>query len=377
MIEITCQLKEMVEKLTVLSKVKLVSKKSLAPISVRVDDKTNLCELCLCFDFDYNQYSTYIDYYAYLNNVKCEGSGVFVIPSFMELLNILKTIGQNDYIAIRFDDKKVTVLYGDDVIFKGDSNIPDDSYIQMLNTFELNKEIQLPSVLLEYVSDLLKVIPARKDSKDARFNSIVFNKHPVQSNNLVVMRTDAIRLMYYPIALESEWPFGCIVVPEDVMAWFSKLKKKKDKSVLIKIHEHALSLEYDDYRVVCLVDKQFLLVADFIKSDVDLVFIVSKEPFLKAVEYATIGDMNSAVTIKSENKELVISNWNDNESRSRRVNCVLEKDFEWSVKNKFLTSILQKCGDKVFVNQLLFSKDLYVITSSDKDFYYIVTSCRK
>jgi DNA polymerase III sliding clamp (beta) subunit (PCNA family) len=302
---------------------------------------------------------------------------MFVIPSFIELLEILKTIGQNDYIAIRFDDKKVTVLYGDDILLKGSSEVPDDSYIQLLNTLEFNKEIQLPSALLDYTTNLLKVIPSRKDSKDARFNSIVFDKNPLQSNSLVVMRTDSIRLMYYPISLDTEWPFGCIVIPEEVMTWFSKLKNKKNKSVLVKLHEHVLSLEYDDYRVVCLVDKQFLPVADFIKSDVDLVFIVSTKPFLKAVEYATIGDVNSAVTIKSENKNLVISNWNDNESRSRRVNCVLEKEFEWNVKNKFLTSILQKCGDKVFVNQLLFSKDLYVITSSDKDFYYIVTSCRK
>ena len=36
----------------------------------------------------------------------------------------------------------------------------------------------------------------------------------------------------------------------------------------------------------------------FIKSDVDLVFIASTEPFRKAVEYATIGDLNSAVTIQ-------------------------------------------------------------------------------
>jgi hypothetical protein len=301
---------------------------------------------------------------------------MFVIPSFIELLEILKTIGQNDCITIRFDDKKVIVLYGDDVIFKGSSEVPDGSYIQLLNTLEFETGFTLPSVLLDYTSDLLKVIPTRKDSKDARFNSIAFDKHPLQSNCVSVMRTDAIRLMYYPISLETEWPFGCIVVPEGVMTWFSKLKKKKDKSVLIKIHEHALSLEYDEYRVVCLVDKQFLPVADFIKSDVELVFIASTEPFLKAVEYATVGDKDAAVTIKSENKELVISNWND-ESRKRRVNCVLEKDFEWSVKNKFLTSILQKCGDKGFVNQLLFSKDLYVITSSDKDFYYIVTSCRK
>jgi hypothetical protein len=376
MIEIICQVKEMVEKLTVLSKVKLGSKKSLAPISVRVNDKTNLCELCLVFNSNYNQHSIYADYYAYLKAVTCKGNGMFVIPSFIELLNILKTIGHNDYIAIRFDDKKVTVLYGDDIIFKGSSEVPDDSYIQLLNTLEFDKEIQLPSALLDYTSDLLKVIPSRKDSKDARFNSIVFDKNPVQSNSLVVMRTDAIRLMYYPISLDIEWPFGCVVVSEEVMTWFSKLKKKKDKSVLIKIHEHALSLEYDDYRVVCLVDKKFLPVADFIKSDVDLIFIVSTEPFLKAVEYATVGDKDAAVTIKSENKELVISNWND-ESRKRRVNCVLEKDFEWSVKNKFLTSILQKCGDKVFVNKLLFSKDLYVITSSDKDFYYIVSSCKK
>jgi hypothetical protein len=376
MIEITCQVKEMVEKLTVLSKVKLGSKKSLAPISVRVNDNHNLCELCLVFNSNYNQHSTYADYYAYLGNVTCEGNGMFVIPSFIELLEILKTIGQNDCITIRFDDKKVIVLYGDDVIFKGSSEVPDGSYIQLLNTLEFETGFTLPSVLLDYTSDLLKVIPTRKDSKDARFNSIAFDKHPLQSNCVSVMRTDAIRLMYYPISLETEWPFGCIVVPEGVMTWFSKLKKKKDKSVLIKIHEHALSLEYDEYRVVCLVDKQFLPVADFIKSDVELVFIASTEPFLKAVEYATVGDKDAAVTIKSENKELVISNWND-ESRKRRVNCVLEKDFEWSVKNKFLTSILQKCGDKGFVNQLLFSKDLYVITSSDKDFYYIVTSCRK
>jgi hypothetical protein len=374
--EITCQVKEMVEKLTVLSKVNLGSKKSLAPISVRVDEHNNLCELCLCFDFNNNQYSTYTDYYAYLGNVTCEGSGVFVIPSFIKLLEILKTIGQNDYIAIRFENNKVIILYGDDVIFKGSSEVPDDSYLQLLNTFEFEKEIQLPSVLLDYTSDLLKVIPSRKDSKDARFNSIVFDKNPVHSNSLVLMRTDAIRLMYYPISLNTEWPFGCIVIPEDVMTWFSKLKKKKDKNVLIKIHDHGLSLEYDDYRVVCLIDKNFLPVEDFIKSDVDLVFIASTEPFLNAVEYATVGDKDAAITIKSENKELVISNWND-EPRIRRINCVLEKEFEWNVKNKFLTSILQKCGDKVFVNQLLFNKDLYVITSSDKDFYYIVTSCRK
>jgi hypothetical protein len=376
MIEITCQVKELVKKLTLLSKGKLGSMKSLAPISVRVDEHNNLCELCLVFNSNYNQHSIYADYYAYLGNVTCEGSGVFVIPSFIKLLEILKTIGQNDYIAIRFENNKVIILYGDDVIFKGSSEVPDDSYLQLLNTFEFEKEIQLPSVLLDYTSDLLKVIPSRKDSKDARFNSIVFDKNPVHSNSLVLMRTDAIRLMYYPISLNTEWPFGCIVIPEDVMTWFSKLKKKKDKNVLIKIHDHGLSLEYDDYRVVCLIDKNFLPVEDFIKSDVDLVFIASTEPFLNAVEYATVGDKDAAITIKSENKELVISNWND-EPRIRRINCVLEKEFEWNVKNKFLTSILQKCGDKVFVNQLLFNKDLYVITSSDKDFYYIVTSCRK
>jgi hypothetical protein len=376
MIEITCQVKELVGKLTVLSKVPMGSMKSLAPISVRVDEHKNLCELCLCFNSNYNQYSTYTDYYANVDVITSHGNGIFVIPSFMELLNILKTIEPDGYIVIRFEsDNKVIISHDYDVIFEGDSGIPDDSHIHLLNTFEFKKGFQLSSVLLEYVSDLLKVIPTRKDSKDARFNSIVFDKNPLQSNSLVVMRTDAIRLMYYSIALEYEWPFGCVVIPEEVMSWFSKLKKKK--SVLIKIHDHGLLLEYGDYRVVCLVDKQFLPVEDFIKSDVELICIASTEPFLKAVEYATVGDKDAAINIKSENKELVISNWNDNESRSRRVNCVLEKDFEWSVKNKFLTSILQKCGDKVFVNKLLFSKDLYVITSSDKDFYYIVSSCKK
>jgi hypothetical protein len=376
MIEITCQVKEMFEKLTVLSKVKMGSIKSLAPISVRVNENTQSCELCLVFNSNYNQYSTYSDYYAYLNHVKCKGSGMFVIPSFIKLFETLKTIGQNDYVALQFDGKKVFVLYGDDVIYNANSGTPDDSHIQLLNTFEFEKEIQLPSALLDYTSDLLKVIPSRKDSKDKRFNSIVFDKNHLQSNSLVVMRTDSIRLMYYPISLDTEWPFGCVVIPEEVMAWFSKLKKKKSENVLIKIHDHALLLEYDDYRVVCLVDKKFLPVENFIKSDVDLVFIASTELFLKAVEYATVGNKDAAITIKSENKELVISDWN-NEPRIRRVNCALEKEFEWNVKSKFLTSILQKCGDKVFVNNLLFSKDLYVITSSDKDFYYIVTSCRK
>jgi DNA polymerase III sliding clamp (beta) subunit (PCNA family) len=268
------------------------------------------------------------------------------------------------------------VLYGDDVIFEGFSEVPDDSHIQLLNTIEFERGFQFPLVFFDYVSDLLKVIPSRKDLNDKCFYSVVLDKHPGQSNSVVVMRTDAIRLMYYPITLESEWPFGCVVIPEEVMAWFSKLKKKKSESVLVKFYDHVLSLEYDDYRVVCLVDKHFKPFNDFIKSDVELLFIASTEPFLKAVEYATVGEKDVAVTIKSENKELVISNWND-EPRIRRVNCVLEKDFEWNVMSKFLIPILQKCGDKVFVNQLLFNQDLYVITSSDKDFYYIVTSCRK
>jgi hypothetical protein len=378
MIEITCQVKELVKKLNVLSKVPMGAMKSLAPISVRVDEHNNLCELCLCFDSNYKNYSTYTDYYAYLGNVTCEGSGVFVIPSFMELLNILKTMGQVYYIAIQFDGKKVVVLYGEDVIFECESNIPDDSYIQMLNTFELDKEIHLPSVLLDYTSNLLKVIPRKKDSQDARFNSIVFDKNPLQSNSLVVMRTDGVRLMYYPVSLDTEWPFGCIVIPEDVMSWVSKVKHKK--SVLVKIHAHALSLDCGEYRVVCLVDKNFLPVEDFIKTDVDCVLTVPTEPFIKAVDFVTTCDGKNVVTIRAKNQEMEVFMYNymqTEDLRKSKLNCVLDgcKEFDFSVYGSQLFSLLNLCGENLSIQKLPM-KHVYLITSVGKDFQYIIMGVR-
>jgi DNA polymerase III sliding clamp (beta) subunit (PCNA family) len=378
MIEITCQVKELMKKLTVLSKVKMGSTKSLAPISVRVNDKTNLCELCLCFNSNYNQHSTYTDYYANVDIITSQGNGMFVLPSFIELLEILKTIEPDVYIVTQFENNKVTVLYGEDVIFDGNSEVPDDSHIQLLNTFEFETGFTLPSALLDYTSNLLKVIPSKKDLTDKRCNSVVFDKHPLQSNSLVLMRTDSIRLMCYPISLDTEWPFGCVVVPQGVMAWVSKLKKKKNKNVLIKIHDHGLSLEYDDYRVVCLVDKTFPPVNDFIKADIDCVLTVSTKPFLKAVEYAAIGDVDNAVIIKAKNKEVKVYSYGD-ESRKRRVNCELnsDKEFELTIKSQFLTSILKMCGNNVSISSLLSLKDIYKITSPDNDFHYIVGCFKK
>jgi hypothetical protein len=377
MIEITCQVKELVEKLTVLSKVNLGSMKSLAPISVRVNDNPNLCELCLLFNSNYNQHSTYADYYAYLGNVTCEGNGMFVIPSFVELLTILKTIGQNDYIAIRFEnDNKVSVLYGDDVVFNADLGTPEDSHIQLLNTFEFDKGLQVSSVFLDYVSDLLKVIPSTKDLKGTFFDSVVLDKHPVKSNCLSLMRTDTKRLMYYNVSLDTTWPFECLIAPRDAMTWVSKLKKKKNKSILIKSHEHALSLEYDDYRVVCLVDKNFPPVTNFIKADVDCVLTVSTEPFIKAVEFAAIGDGKNVVTIRVKNQEAEVFMYTYMEKeklRKRILNCVLDggKEFDFSIYGFQLVSLLKLCGETVSIHKLVLDKT-YLITSAGKDFQYII-----
>jgi hypothetical protein len=376
MIAFVCQSKNLVEKLTILSKVPLGSMKSLAPISVRVNDKTNLCELCLCFDSNYKQHSTYIDYYANVDIITSQGNGMFVIPSFIEVLNTIKNIEPDGYIVTRFENDKVIISHDDEIIFEGYSNVPDDSHIQLLNTFEFEKEIQLPSALLDYTSNLLKVISRKKDSQDARFNSIVFNKNPLQSNSLVVMRTDSIRLMYYPISLVTEWPFGCIVIPEDVMSWVSKLKKKKNKIVSIKIHEHALSLEYDEYRVVCLVDKKFLPVEDFIKADVDCVLTVSTESFIKAVESANAGDGKNVVTIKAKNQEMEVfmySYMQTEELRKIKLNCVLDgcKEFDFSIYGSQLFSLLKLCGETVSIHKLSM-KQIYLITSVGKDFQYII-----
>jgi DNA polymerase III sliding clamp (beta) subunit (PCNA family) len=377
MIAFGCQAKNLVKKLTVLSKVQMGSKKSLAPISVRVNDNHNLCELCLCFDSNYNQYSTYIDYYANVDIITSHGNGMFVIPSFIKLLEILKTIEPDGYIVTRFEsDNKVIISHDYDVIFECDSNVPDDSYIHLLNTFEFKKGFKLPSALLDYTSNLLKVIPPKKDSKDARFNSIAFDKHPLQSNCVSVMRTDAIRLMYYPISLDTEWPFGCIVVPQDVMAWVSKLKKKKSDNVLIKSHDYGLLLEYDDYRVVCLVDKTFLSYVDFIKADVNCSLTVVKERFLKAVEYATMGDSKNVVTIRAKNQEAEVfmnSYMEIEQLRKSRLNCALDggKEFDFSIYGSQLLSLLKLCGETVSIHKLSM-KQLYLITSVGKDFQYII-----
>ena len=376
MIELKCQVRELVEKLTMLSKVKMGSKKNFASLACRIPF-AGCCELCLSEKVHRNNNYMYSDYYAYIDLQECVGQGMFVFPDFTAVLTALKTLDKNDLVLMKYDKDVIKIIFGEDVIYENYSSEPDDSYIKILNTFEFEIGVNLSSRCFDYISDLLTVIPPTKKLSDTFFNSVVFDKHPIKSNCLLLMRTDSMRLMYYDVPLEFEWPLGGVVVPRDVIAWLSKLKKKSSEAVIMKQHGDYISFEYDAYRLVCGIEKTFPPVIDFIKLDVDCNVTLVTEPLIKAVEYVTLGDINRAITIKAKNQEAVVYSYDD-EARKRSLNCELnsDKEFELSIVSQFLLSILKKCGYQVSISRLL-SNNFYKITSPYKDFYYVVGCCKK
>jgi hypothetical protein len=356
MIEFTCQVKDLIERLETLAKVKLCVSKQYYDVNCRVTNSH--CELCVNMKAHNNNHYKYSDYYAYMDVENCVGQGMFGIPHAFDLLPAFKTLDKTDFLTFKYDK--------------------DYSYVQILDLFYDEKSISLSTVFIDNIQDLLKFIPPTKDLKDTHFNSVVFNSHPLKSNCLLILRTDSMRLMYYDFSLETAWPFGCVIVPRDAIAWITKLKKQRDKNVIVKVHGDYISFEYGAYRMVCGITKEFPPVQGFIKSDVDCVLTVSTESFIKAVEYAAIGDVDNAVIIKAKNKEVIVYSCG-NESRKRRVNCELnsDKEFELTIQSQFLTSILKMCGNNVSISSLHSLKDIYKITSPDKDFHYIVGYFKK
>jgi hypothetical protein len=368
MIEFTCQVKDLIERLETLAKVKLCVSKQYYDVNCRVTNSQ--CELCVNMKAHNNNHYKYSDYYAYIDIDNGIGQGMFGIPHAFDLLPAFKTLDKDDFISFKYDNDNLKILCSGDVIYDNWSSEPDGNNIQLLNTFECEKGLKLPSVLLDNVRDLLKVIPPTKDLKDTFFNSVVLDKHPVNSNCLSLMRTDSLRLMYYDISLETEWPFECLIVPRDVMAWLVKLKK--NDSVLIKSHNDYISLEYGDYHVVSVIDKNFPPVTNFIKLGVDFFSVFTTKTLLQDIQYATLGNGDVPVTIKAKQKQAEIVS--DDNLRKRRMNCAIDsdKELDLTVYASQLISVLKVCGKQVYIYQVSGISNMYRITSPDKNFNYII-----
>jgi hypothetical protein len=372
MIEITCQVIELLSKLEMLSKVKLCSQKYYYDLNCRVNSNKQ-CELCLTVKAHNNNYYKYSDYYAYVDSKKCVGQGMFVIPRAFELLPALKTLDKDALISIKYEKDTVKIFYDGDVFYENYSSDPDDSHIQLLNTFELDKCLQLSSVVIDYISNLLKVIPPTKGLKDTFFDSVVLDSHPLKSDCLLVLRTDSMRLMYYDFEMETAWPFGCIVVPRDAIAWLTKLKKKSIDKVIVKQRGDYIYFEYGAYRMICDITKEFPHFEDFIKLCVDSFSGFATKALLQDIEYATFGKGDIPVTIKAKNQQAEVTS--DDDLRKRRMNCAteLDNDLDFTVYAYQLTSVLKVCGKLVDIYQLSGVSNMYKINSPDKNFHYIIS----
>jgi hypothetical protein len=373
MIEITCQVNKLLTKLNILSKVKLSYPKYCYDLNCRVISSKQ-CELCLSVKANNNNHYKYSDYYAYIDVEECIGRGMFSIPHVLELLSAFKTLDKNKFITFKYNNDKLKFLYNGNLLYDNYSLAPDDSYIQILNTFEFDKGLQLPSVVIDYVSDLIKIISPTKGLKDTYFNSVVFNRHPLQSNSLLILRTDSMRLMYYDVEMATAWPFGCVVVPRDAIAWLTKIKKQRDTDILVKVHGDYILFDYGAYRMVCGITKEFPPVQDFIKLCVDCFSGFASKALLQDIEYATFGKGDVPVTIKAKNQQAEIVS-NDN-LRKRRMNCAIDagKELDLTVYAYQLVPLLKVCGKLVDIYQLSGIDYTYKINSPDKNFNYIIRS---
>jgi hypothetical protein len=320
-----------------------------------------------------NNHYKYSDYYAYIDVENCVGQGMFGIPHAFDLLPAFKTLDKNDVVTFQYDKDTLKIMCKDDILYNDWSSEPDDSYIKILDTFVCERMIDLSPVFIDYISNLLKVIPPTKDLKDTHFNSVVLNSHPLQSNSLVILRTDSMRLMYYDFSMETAWSFGRIVVPRDAIVWLTKLKKKRSENVIIKQHGYYISFEYDDYRMICGITKEFPpAVHDFIKVGVDYFSGFATKTLLENIQYATMGNGDRPVTIKAKQQQAEIVS--DDNLRKRRMNCAIDsdKELDLTVYASQLTSLLNVCGSQVYIYQLSGLTNIYSITSPDKNFNYII-----
>jgi hypothetical protein len=359
MIEITCQVSELLTKLDMLSKVKLYASKYYYDLNCRVNSNKQ-CELC------------FNDYYAYVDIHDCIGQGMFVITRAFELLPVLKTFNKDALISIKYEEDTVKIFYDGDVFYEKYSYEPDDSHIQLLNTFEFDKGLQLSSVVIDYISNLLKVIPPTNGLKDTFFDSVVLDSHPLKSNCLLILRTDSMRLMYYDVEMATAWPFGCVIVPRDAIAWLTKLKKQRDTDILVKVHGDYILFDYGAYRMVCGVTKEFPPVQDFIKLCVDYCAAFSSKALLQDVEYVTLGKKDVPVNIKAKQRQAEVTS--DDDLRKRMLNCAIDsdKELDFTVYASQLTSVLKLCGKLVDIYQLSGISNTYKINSPDKNFNYII-----
>jgi hypothetical protein len=371
MIEFTCKVNELLEKLEMLSKSKLLTPKCYYNVNCRVL-KTQ-CELCVNVKAHNNNHYKYSDYYAYMDVENCAGQGMFGIPHAFDLLPAFKTLDKNDVVTFKYDKDTLKIMCNDDILYNDWSSEPDDSYINILNTFEFDDVVYLSSDFFDVVKNLLKVIPPTKDLKDTHFNSVVLNSHPLQSNSLVILRTDSMRLMYYDLSMEIAWPFGRIVVPRDAIAWLTKLKKKRSEQLIVKQHGDYISFKYDTYRMICGITKEFpSAVHDFIKLGVDYFSGFATKSLLQDIQYATMGNGDRPVTIKAKQQQAEIVS--DDNLRKRRMNCAIDsdKELDLTVYASQLTSLLDVCGSQVYIYQLSGLTNIYRITSPDKNFNYII-----
>jgi hypothetical protein len=183
-----------------------------------------------------------------------------------------------------------------------------------------------------------------------------------------------MRLMYYDVEMATAWPFGCVIVPRDAIAWLTKLKKQRDTDILVKVHGDYILFDYGAYRMVCGVTKEFPPVQDFIKLCVDYCAAFSSKALLQDVEYVTLGKKDVPVNIKAKQRQAEVTS--DDDLRKRMLNCAIDsdKELEFTVYAYQLTSVLKLCGKLVDIYQLAGIDYTYKINSPDKNFTYIIRS---
>jgi hypothetical protein len=368
MIQVTFQVKEIVKKLGLLTKVKkgpLIN----PDIICRIDNQAQKCELCL------PSTSIYGDYYVYVNLHSCNGNGIFTLPHFKTILNLLKVCDKNSLISIQFCDDKIIITEGDEKIYEADSYIPEDiSYFNKINTY-YEKSIDISDKVLDYIKNLAKIISYNSNVSKILFDHFTLNQFD-NNNEVTILLSDNIRTMGYYMLLDFPWPFGLCVIPRQALTWLASQRKSNNQStVSIKSDGKYISFAYNNSYFVCEVNRtQYSYVNKFVKSKMDYIATFDVKTLSKNISYAVLGDKNKKVTISTKDYEAEIYNPCIENSKKWKMKCDIEygNQLDLTLYASQLLPVLLLCDKTVEVYKLSDIDYTYVFKSMYSNFKYLI-----
>jgi hypothetical protein len=369
MIQVTFQVKELVKKLELLSKVK---KGTLInpDIICRVDNQAQKCEVCL------PSTTVYGDYYVYINLHSCNGDGIFTLPYFKTILNLLKVCDKNSLISIQFCDNKIIITEGDEKIYEADSYIPEDiSYFNKINTHH-EKSIDISDKFLDYINNLAKVISYNGSLTKLPFDHFTLNQFD-SNNTIFILLSDDIRTMGYYMRLDFPWPFGLCVIPRQALTWLASQRKSNKQSIVsIKSDGKYISFAYNDSYFVCEVNRtQYTYVDTFVKSKMNNdIGAFNVKTLSKNILYAILGNKNNMVTISTKDYDAEIYNPCIKNSKKWKMECSSEygKQLNLTLYASQILPVLQLCDQTVTVYKVPDIDHIYIFKSMYNNFKYLI-----